>query len=600
MADIDLKTETPDATLPSTGFLFGADSQAAASPSVYSTQAVATALLGSTSLTGATVTTSQPVLDLTQTWNASGVTFTGLKANFTDTASAAGSLLMELQTNTGGAPTTRFSVSKSGGIIATGSITAGAYNSQNNLIGTSSNAAAAGSYLVSTGTLRLNDGGANGSFGASTWKWPSVALVGWVSTSDGNGQALDTILTRRGAANLRLGAADAGAVSATVTITIASPGVVTWSNHTLSTGTPVVFTTTGALPTGITAGTTYYVIFVDNSTFQIATSFANALAGTAVNTSGSQSGTHTGTRNAIVQRLSAQGVTGVTDRPGADLLITGSQGTGTGAGGSIIFQVAPAGSSGTAQNALQTVLQITGAGGLTGQDGATANTLALRNSTNAQLFNIYKSYTDASNYERLAIGYSAGAGAFIIQRQNAGTGVAYGLLVQGGSQVLGVGIAASGAVSWTIASGNHLLAGVDNTYDIGASGATRPRNVYVAGGVFVGGGIEVQSYISTNDVIRRTSRFVFRPQADGVATLTNWAENDWGRLQFGGTTSSFPALKRSSTVLQSRLADDSDFAPLQGQLRTHNAYTAGAPTATGYIVLYDSTGTAYKVPAEAL
>jgi hypothetical protein len=35
-------------------------------------------------------------------------------------------------------------------------------------------------------------------------------------------------------------------------------------------------------------------------------------------------------------------------------------------------------------------------------------------------------------------------------------------------------------VRWSIgASTGHLLAGVDNTYDIGASGATRPRNVFV-------------------------------------------------------------------------------------------------------------------------
>jgi len=44
-----------------------------------------------------------------------------------------------------------------------------------------------------------------------------------------------------------------------VTITIASPGVITWSSHGLSKGQPVQFSTTGALPTGITAGTTYYV-----------------------------------------------------------------------------------------------------------------------------------------------------------------------------------------------------------------------------------------------------------------------------------------------------------------------------------------------------
>jgi hypothetical protein len=48
-------------------------------------------------LGGATVTTSKPVLDLSQTWNDAGVTFTGIKANFTSTASAAASLLLDLQ-----------------------------------------------------------------------------------------------------------------------------------------------------------------------------------------------------------------------------------------------------------------------------------------------------------------------------------------------------------------------------------------------------------------------------------------------------------------------------------------------------------------------
>jgi hypothetical protein len=41
---VDLKTLTPDTTLPTTGFVFGADSQASAAPSVYSTSAVATAI----------------------------------------------------------------------------------------------------------------------------------------------------------------------------------------------------------------------------------------------------------------------------------------------------------------------------------------------------------------------------------------------------------------------------------------------------------------------------------------------------------------------------------------------------------------------------
>jgi len=46
---------------------------------------------------GQTVVTSSPVANLAQTWNAGAVTFTGLKFNVTDTASASASLLMDLQ-----------------------------------------------------------------------------------------------------------------------------------------------------------------------------------------------------------------------------------------------------------------------------------------------------------------------------------------------------------------------------------------------------------------------------------------------------------------------------------------------------------------------
>lgn len=78
----------------------------------------------------------------------------------------------------------------------------------------------------------------------------------------------------------------------TVTMTIAAPGVITTTKD-LKTGTPVIFTTTGALPTGITSGTKYYWIRTSATTGNVATSKANALAGTTVTTSGTQSGTHT-------------------------------------------------------------------------------------------------------------------------------------------------------------------------------------------------------------------------------------------------------------------------------------------------------------------
>lgn len=78
--------------------------------------------------------------------------------------------------------------------------------------------------------------------------------------------------------------------NATVTITIASPGVVTWNSHPLQNGDPVRFSTTGALPSGLGTGITYFVVNSTTNTFQV----ASTRGGSAINTTGTQSGTHTG------------------------------------------------------------------------------------------------------------------------------------------------------------------------------------------------------------------------------------------------------------------------------------------------------------------
>ena len=59
-----------------------------------------------------------------------------------------------------------------------------------------------------------------------------------------------------------------GSPAATVTITIAAPGVVTWTAHGLPDGTPVVLTTTGALPTGLAVSTVYYIVNSTTNTVQ--------------------------------------------------------------------------------------------------------------------------------------------------------------------------------------------------------------------------------------------------------------------------------------------------------------------------------------------
>ena len=67
------------------------------------------------------------------------------------------------------------------------------------------------------------------------------------------------------------------------------------------------------------------------------------------------------------------------------------------------------------------------------------------------------------------------------------------------------------------------------------------------------------------------------------------------RLNIGGTSSSFPSLKRSSTALHVRLADDSDFAPIAASVVGHKSYTvATLPTASSF-----EGATAYVTDANA-
>lgn len=114
--------------------------------------------------------------------------------------------------------------------------------------------------------------------------------------------------------------------TSTVTITIASPGVITWNAHGLVAGQKVVLTTTGALPTGFTAGVQYFVVSPAANTFQLAAT----AGGTAINTTGTQSGTHTA-QLVATEIVDGDTVTGATSGATAIarrvLLRTGTWGT---------------------------------------------------------------------------------------------------------------------------------------------------------------------------------------------------------------------------------------------------------------------------------
>ena len=134
---------------------------------------------------GATNATFTGALNVTPTWNAGATTFTGLGLNVTDTASAAGSLLLDLQV--GG--TSQFKARKGGTVsVASGNATTPSYG-----IGD------AGLGLYSRASVRLNF--ATGGFdtgveiGPNVFALASTATINWTAGALPS-SGIDLILAR--------------------------------------------------------------------------------------------------------------------------------------------------------------------------------------------------------------------------------------------------------------------------------------------------------------------------------------------------------------------------------------------------------------------
>lgn len=113
------------------------------------------------------------------------------------------------------------------------------------------------------------------------------------------GQALSTMVDMLVGAGWTYQSSGSGAngvfaASSTVTISNASPGIVSWTTHGLTPNIPVVFTNTGgALPAEITSGVTYYVSYQSFTANSFAVSAT--LGGAVINTSSASTGTTTAT-----------------------------------------------------------------------------------------------------------------------------------------------------------------------------------------------------------------------------------------------------------------------------------------------------------------
>jgi hypothetical protein len=146
-------------------------------------------------------------------------------------------------------------------------------------------------YQVTTGSTTYIPavGWGSGSWGSGGWGTGSTVIISttglriWNQLNWGE----DLVYGPRGGP-LYYWDASIGYQATTVTMTIASPCVVTCSLG-LADLTPITFATTEALPTGLLPGITYYVRYVSPTTFNLSLTTTGAL----INTSGTQSGVQT-------------------------------------------------------------------------------------------------------------------------------------------------------------------------------------------------------------------------------------------------------------------------------------------------------------------
>jgi hypothetical protein len=406
MTDINLKTLTPDTSLPTTGYLFGADSQSVSTPSVYSTQTVATTLLGSTSLTGDTLTASAPVLNLAQTWNNGSTTFTGIKFNVTSDTSAAASLLMDLQV----ASTSKFSVKKDGSVSTgawQGTAVGVAYG------GTGQTTASAGfnalSPVTSTGDLIVGNG-TNSSTRLGIGSTGQVLTVSggtatWAAAASGSGTVTSVSVTT---ANGVSGTVATATTTPAITLTL---GAITPTSVALNSD---AFLTRDAANIVAQRNTTNAQTFRAYNTYTDASNYERGVFDwtTTANTLtiGTEKAGTGSTRN-------LQFVVGGTVVATFDSVGTLTLNKSNVSGG---LNLANYGRIDSFSWSMSNTNGYIGLGANTDLNGDVrlyrdaANTLAQRNGTAAQTLNIYNTYTSSTSFERYSIDWITTANLAIV------------------------------------------------------------------------------------------------------------------------------------------------------------------------------------------
>ena len=118
------------------------------------------------------------------------------------------------------------------------------------------------------------------------------------------------------------------------------------------------------------------------------------------------------------------------------------------------------------------------------------------------------------------------------------------------------GIAASGSAPTVNGTGSILFA-TDGGGSIGASGANRPDQIYASGGINAGAYFSSGGYITVANasyVRWGVNRSKILSSADGVFELANQVVTGFTRLNFGGTSNSFPAIAPATATIPNSLS----------------------------------------------
>jgi len=286
------------------------------------------------------------------------------------------------------------------------------------------------------------------------------------------------------------------------------------------------------------------------------------------------------------------GVGGAANIGGA-LTVSGTGGIGASASGDVGFKVLSSLTSGSFQYGIYsypTVNAGTADGGLFGVRAGTSVAVTTAFALRAFTPTLDSGASIASN-----IGIR-------VENQGA-TGItnAFGIdiLAQSGASTTNVGLRNAGTTlltnttASTTTSSGALVVGNGTSGGLGVGGAANiGGNLTVNGGTLTLTGTAYPKITSNG-----SSGGAFQIQKSGT---------DYGLFYGNNTDTIIDSGSSTNLVLQTGNATratitSSDVTIASGVgLKVGNAYVAGAPTATGYIVIKDSTGTSYKIPAVAL